>query len=68
MALNSAAARATNTSSISRSRTSTTAAKSPHTNGICERFHRIVLDEFYRVAFHKKIYQTIEELQANLDV
>src|ERR1041385_1070163 len=24
-------------------------------NGICERFHRTVLDEFYRVAFRKKI-------------
>jgi hypothetical protein len=26
-----------------------------------------VLDEFYRVAFRKKIYQTIDELQADLD-
>src|SRR6478736_2646599 len=44
-----------------------TKAKSPQTNGICERFHRTVLDEFYRVAFRKKIYQTIDELQADLD-
>ena len=29
-------------------------------NGICERFHRTVLDEFYRVAFRKKIYRTVE--------
>jgi transposase InsO family protein len=36
-------------------------------NGICERFHRTVLDEFYRVAFRKKIYRAIEELQADLD-
>jgi transposase InsO family protein len=36
-------------------------------NGICERFHRTVLDEFYRVAFRKKIYRTIDELQADLD-
>ena len=36
-------------------------------NGICERFHRTVLDEFYRVAFRKKIYYTIDELQADLD-
>ena len=36
-------------------------------NGICERFHRTVLDEFYRVAFRKKIYHTIEELQTDLD-
>src|SRR5689334_3692223 len=38
-----------------------TKAKSPQTNGICERFHKTVLDEFYRVAFRKKIYRTIEE-------
>jgi len=44
-----------------------TKAKSPQTNGICERFHRTVLDEFYRLAFRKKIYQTIDELQADLD-
>src|SRR5690242_18004282 len=44
-----------------------TKAKSPQTNGICERFHRTLLDEFYRVAFRKKIYRTIEELQTDLD-
>jgi transposase InsO family protein len=44
-----------------------TKTKSPQTNGICERFHRTVLDEFYRVAFRKKIYHTIDELQADLD-
>jgi hypothetical protein len=36
-------------------------------NGICERFHRTVLDEFYRIAFRKKIYHAIDELQADLD-
>ena len=46
---------------------SRTKAKSPQTNGICERFHRTLLDEFYRVAFRKKIYRTIEELQTDLD-
>src|SRR6266852_3755309 len=46
---------------------SRTKAKSPQTNGICERFHRTVLDEFYRVAFRKKIYRTIDELQVDLD-
>ena len=45
-----------------------TKTKSPQTNGICERFHRTVLDEFYRVAFRKKIYRTIDELQNDLDV
>lgn len=44
-----------------------TKAKSPQTNGICERFNRTVLDEFYRVAFRKRLYHTIEELQADLD-
>jgi transposase InsO family protein len=44
-----------------------TKTKSPQTNGICERFHRTVLDEFYRVAFRKKIYRTIDELQTDLD-
>lgn len=36
-------------------------------SGICERFHKTLLDEFYRVAFRKRLYQTIEELQADLD-
>jgi transposase InsO family protein len=44
-----------------------TKARSPQTNGICERFHKTVLDEFYRVAFRKKIYRSIDELQADLD-
>jgi transposase InsO family protein len=44
-----------------------TKTKSPQTNGICERFHRTVLDEFYRVAFRKKIYRTTDELQVDLD-
>lgn len=44
-----------------------TKAKSPQTNGICERFHKTVLNEFYRVAFRRRYYQTLEELQADLD-
>ena len=47
---------------------STTKAKSPQTNGICERFHKTVLQEFYQVAFRKKIYRTLEELQFDLDI
>ena len=40
----------------------------PHEGGgICERFHRILLDEFYRVTFRKKIYRTIDEPQTDLD-
>ena len=37
------------------------------TNGIAERFHRTLLDEFYRIAFRKKLYDSIEALQADLD-
>jgi transposase InsO family protein len=44
-----------------------TKARSPQTNGICERFHRTVLNEFYQVAFRKKIYDSLEELQKDLD-
>lgn len=44
-----------------------TKARSPQTNGIVERFHKTMLDEFYRIAFRKKIYRTIAELQDDLD-
>lgn len=44
-----------------------TKARSPQTNGVCERFHRTVLNEFYQVAFRKKIYTSLEELQRDLD-
>jgi len=44
-----------------------TRTKSPQTNGICERFHRTVQEEFYSVAFRKKLYTTLEELQLDLD-
>lgn len=44
-----------------------TKVKSPQTNGICERFHQTVLNEFYRVAFRKKVYAEIETLQNDLD-
>lgn len=46
---------------------SKTKARSPQTNGICERFHRTMLDEFYRVTFRKKLYNSLEELQADAD-
>lgn len=44
-----------------------TKVKSPQTNGICERFHKTILQEFYQVTFRKKIYETIEQLQIDLD-
>jgi transposase InsO family protein len=46
---------------------SRTKAKSPQTNGICERVHKTILDEFYRIAFRKKIYDNITMLQQDLD-
>ena len=45
-----------------------TKVKSPQTNGIVERFHRTVLNEFYRVAFRRRIYSSIEQLQTDLDL
>src|ERR1043165_7582689 len=47
---------------------SKTKVKSPQTNGICERFHKTILNEFYRVAFRKKLYASLDELQADLDL
>jgi transposase InsO family protein len=46
---------------------SKTKAHNPQTNGICERFHKTMLEEFYQVAFRKKIYAAIEQLQADAD-
>ena len=44
-----------------------TKAHHPQTNGICERFHKTILNEFYQVAFRRKIYRSLEELQTDLD-
>lgn len=44
-----------------------TRVKSPQTNGICERFHKTILQEFYQVTFRKKLYRDLEELQQDLD-
>ena len=44
-----------------------TKTRHPQTNGICERFHKTMLNEFYRVAFRKKIYRTLEDLQTDLN-
>jgi transposase InsO family protein len=46
---------------------SKTKARHPQTNGICERFHRTIQEEFYQVAFRKKIYHSIDELHTDLD-
>ena len=44
-----------------------TKAQHPQTNGICERFHKTVLNEFYQVAFRRKIYRSLDEMQVDLD-
>lgn len=44
-----------------------TKAQHPQTNGICERFHKTMLEEFYQVAFRKKVYGSLEELQVDVD-
>lgn len=47
---------------------SKTKARSPQTNGICKRFHRTIQDEFYAIAFRKKVFNSLEELQRDLDL
>jgi len=44
-----------------------TKVKSPQTNGICERFHKTIQEEFYSVTFRKKLYFDLDSLQADLD-
>lgn len=44
-----------------------TKARSPQTNGICERFHKTVLQEFYQITFRKKLYADLESLQEDLN-
>ena len=44
-----------------------TKTQSPQTNGICERFHKTILQEFYQVTLRKKIYVDMESLQKDLD-
>jgi transposase InsO family protein len=44
-----------------------TKARHPQTNGICERFHQTIQNEFYATAFRKKVYSSIEELQKDVE-
>lgn len=44
-----------------------TKARSPQTNGICERFHKTVLQEFYQITFRKNLYSDLNDLQKDLD-
>ncbi len=43
-------------------------AKSLQTNGICERFHKTILQEFHAIAFRKTIFESIDQLQNELDL
>lgn len=45
----------------------TTKVATPRTNGFVERFNRTVLDEFFRTAFRKRFYESVEALQTDLD-
>ena len=45
----------------------TSKVRRPQTNGFVERFNRTALDEFFREAFRKKLYESVEVLQRDLD-
>ena len=45
-----------------------TKVRSPRTNGFIERFNRTILDEFFRIVFRENFYETVDSLQADLDV
>lgn len=44
-----------------------TKVRRPQTNGFVERFNRTVLDEFFRIAFRTKLFESVAQLQADLD-
>ena len=44
-----------------------TKARNPQTNGFVERFNRTVLEEFFRVKFRERFYESVEALQKDLD-
>jgi transposase InsO family protein len=46
---------------------SKTKVRHPQSNGICERLHRTMQDEFYAVTFRRKLYQDLTSLQTDLD-
>ena len=46
---------------------SKTQIRRPQSNGICERLHRTIQEEFYAVAFRKKLYTNLQDLQQDLD-
>lgn len=44
-----------------------TQVRRPQTNGFVERFNRTILDEFFRIVFRTTIYESVEQLQTDLD-
>lgn len=44
-----------------------TKVKSSQTNGICERFHQTIQNEFYAIAFRRQVYTGLDQLQADVD-
>ncbi len=44
-----------------------TKVRHPWTNGACERLNRTLLEEFYEVAFRTKIYQSVLQLNDDLN-
>ena len=45
----------------------TTKVRRPQSNGFVERLHRTLLDEHFRIMGRKKWYESIEEMQTDLD-
>jgi transposase InsO family protein len=52
---------------ISQIRHRRTEVRSPQTNGFCERFHRTVKEEFFSAAFRHTLYESVAQLQQDLD-
>ena len=44
-----------------------TKVRTPRTNGFVERFNRTMLDEFFRIKFREKPYNTVDQLQTDFD-
>jgi transposase InsO family protein len=41
--------------------------RTPQSNGIVERFNRMLLEEFYQITMMKKVYSSLDQLQDDLD-
>jgi transposase InsO family protein len=46
----------------------TTKVRRPQSNGIVERLHRTLLDEHFRIQGRIKFYESLEEMQNDLDL